>query len=64
MSDKDDTTLDAVIEGIELYNKQLDEYMKEEYKKTNPKPNGMFGHWGWYAGKKRLFDEKIKNDRT
>jgi hypothetical protein len=44
--------------------KALDEYLKEEYKKANPKPNGMMGHWGWYAMKTREFKEKWKSNKV
>ena len=48
----------------EKYKKALDEYLKEEYKKANPKPNGMMGHWGWYAMKTREFKEKWKSNKV
>ena len=51
------------MENDEDYQKQLDLFMKEEYQKTKPKPNGMFGHWGWYAKNKRIFDEQYKNEK-
>lgn len=46
------------------YKKELDSFMKEEYSKEPQKPNGMFGHWGWYAVKKRKFDRIYNENRT
>jgi hypothetical protein len=46
------------------YKKLEDGYIKEQYKLQEPKPNGMMGHWGFYAVKKREFKEKmIKESR-
>jgi len=45
----------------EEYKKQLDAYMKEQYSTFKPKPNGMYGHWGWYAVTKREFDKMLKD---
>lgn len=45
--------------GDDEYKKLLDAYMVEQFKLTKPKPNGMMGHWGWYAVKKREFNEMM-----
>ena len=48
--------------GDEEYLKLRDAYMKEEYDKNpkKPKPNGMYGHMGWFAVKEREFREKLR----
>ena len=48
--------------GDPEYKRLLDEYMREQYQLTHPKPNGMMGNWGWYAVKKREFDESLTKD--
>lgn len=51
--------------GDAEYKKLLDEFLKEQYKSLNPKPNGMMGHWGFQAVKTREFKEKmIKEGRV
>ena len=39
-----------------------DKWMKEEYEKAPQKPNGMFGHMGWFAVKSREFKEKLTKE--
>ncbi len=51
--------------GDDDYKKLLDEYIKEQLKLQEPKPNGMFGCWGFHAAKTREFKEKmIKEGRV
>ena len=45
-----------------MYEQLEEEYIKEQYKLTNPKPNGMLGHWGWHAVKKREFKEIMEKE--
>ena len=40
--------------------KLRDAYMKEEYDKNPQKPNGMYGHMGWFAKKEREFEAKLR----
>ena len=44
----------------EEFKKKLDAFIKEEYNKAKPKPNGMFGHMGFFKVKEREFKEKLK----
>ena len=46
----------------EEYKKMLDEFMKGEYDRAKPKPNGMYGHMGFFKVKEREFKEKLKNE--
>ena len=51
--------------GDDEYKKLLDEYVKEQLRLQEPKPNGMFGLWGFQATKTREFKEKmIKEGRV
>jgi hypothetical protein len=42
------------------YLKLRNEYMSEQYKKEPQKPNGMYGHMGWFAVKEREFEAKLR----
>jgi hypothetical protein len=44
----------------EEYETARDAYFKEEYVKEPQKPNGMFGHWGWYLKKEREFKQLLE----
>jgi hypothetical protein len=44
----------------EEYIKARDVFMKEQYNKEPQKPNGMFGHWGWYLKKEREFKKLLE----
>lgn len=46
--------------GDEEYLILRDQFMKEEYEKEPQKPNGMFGHWGWYLKKEREFHSMLR----
>lgn len=39
--------------GDDEYMKVRSAFMKEEYDKEPQKPNGMYGHWGWFVKKER-----------
>ena len=44
------------------WQKRLDEYLRVEYNKANPKPNGMYGNMGFQKVKEREFEEKLKQE--
>lgn len=46
----------------EEFKKRLDAFIKEEYNKAKPKPNGMYGHMGFFKVKEREFKEKLKQE--
>lgn len=48
--------------GDDEYKTLRDLYMKEEFAKADPKPNGMYGTWGWYAKKEREFQSKLREE--
>lgn len=48
--------------GDEEYLMLRDQFMKEEYDKTHPKPSSMYGHMGWFAIKEREFQEKLRTE--
>ena len=39
----------------EEYNKLENEYVKEQFKKADPKPSGMCGTWSWHIQTKKAF---------
>ena len=39
----------------EEYKRLEDEYVREQFKIADPKPNGMYGTWSWHIQMKRNF---------
>jgi hypothetical protein len=39
----------------EEYDRLENEYVKDQFKLADPKPNGMCGTWGWHIQTKKKF---------